>query len=403
MNKPTPPKNLRRGLMLAALLLAATALAYVAYRPGPLDVEVAPVRVGTFEQAIEEDGQLRLKNRFVMTAPTSAALLRPSLKVGDTVRAGDAVATLVPVAPPMIDARTRTVLQQRVGSANAARQAASAQVLKLQAALAQATLEAQRAEQLAQANFIASSARDQATLARQTAQESLNAARAEQSATDFALAEARAALSRSEPNAGSPAAGVWTLTSPVNGQVLKLHQDSATTVTSGQPLLDIGDTAELEAVIDVLSSEALQIRVGAAVHMSAGGSAKPLTGRVSRIEPAAFTKVSALGIEEQRVNVIVDLTASEAQRLGDGFRVDSRIVVLSQADALLVPTAALVRQGERWQVFVVQAGRARARPVQMQDRNTDVAWIKEGLRVGDTVVLYPGSMAEGQPVRQRKP
>ncbi|MDP1998831.1 MAG: HlyD family efflux transporter periplasmic adaptor subunit [Rhodoferax sp.] len=403
MNKQQPQKKWRRWLVGAALLVAASALAYVAYRPRPIDVEVATVRMDNFEQAIEEDGQLRLKNRYVIAAPTSAALLRPTLKVGDLVRAGDAVATLVPVAPQMIDARTRTVLQQRVGSADAARQAAAAQVLKLQAALAQATLEAQRAEQLAQANFIAPSARDQANLARQTAQEALNVARAEQSAADFALAEARAALSRSEPSAGTPAAGVWTLNSPVNGQVLKLHQDSATTVTGGQPLLDIGDTGALEAVIDVLSSEALQIRVGAAVQLSAGGSAKPLSGRVSRIEPAAFTKVSALGIEEQRVNVIVDLDAREAQRLGDGFRVDARILVFSQADALLVPTAALVRQGEQWRVFVVDSNRAAPRQVQWQERNTDVTWIKEGLKAGDTVVLYPGSMVEGQPVRQRKP
>lgn len=403
MNKQQPKKKWRRWLVGAALLVAASALAYVAYRPRPIDVEVATVRMGNFEQAIEEDGQLRLKNRYVIAAPTSAALLRPTLKVGDLVRAGDAVATLVPVAPQMIDARTRTVLQQRVGSADAARQAAAAQVLKLQAALAQATLEAQRAEQLAQANFIAPSAQDQANLARQTAQEALNVARAEQSAADFALAEARAALSRSEPSAGTPAAGVWTLNSPINGQVLKLHQDSATTVTGGQPLLDIGDTGALEAVIDVLSSEALQIRVGAAVQLSAGGSAKPLSGRVSRIEPAAFTKVSALGIEEQRVNVIVDLDAREAQRLGDGFRVDARILVFSQADALLVPTAALVRKGEQWRVFVVDSNRATPRQVQWQERNTDVTWIKEGLKAGDTVVLYPGSMVEGQPVRQRKP
>ncbi len=186
MNNKQAQKKWRRWLLGAALLMAAGALAYMAYRPRPLLVEVATVRLGTFEQAIEEDGQLRLANRYVITAPTSAALLRPTLKVGDPVRAGDEVARLVPVAPPMIDARTRTVLQQRVGSARAARQAASAQVLRLEAALAQATLEARRAEQLAQANFIAPSARDQAALARQGAQEALNAARAEQRAPSSA-------------------------------------------------------------------------------------------------------------------------------------------------------------------------------------------------------------------------
>ncbi len=186
--------------------------------------------------------------------------------------------------------------------------------------------------------------------------------------------------------------------------MLKLHQDSATPVTAGQPLLDIGDTGALEAVIDVLSGEALQIEVGAEAQLSLGGKSLPLTGPVSRIEPIAFTKVSALGIEEQRVKVIVALAPLEDQRLGDGFRVDARIVVFSQADALLVPTAALVRQGEQWQVFVLSGGRARAQAVQLQDRNTDVAWIKEGLSAGDTVLLYPGSMVtDGQAVRLRKP
>jgi HlyD family secretion protein len=406
MNEKTPWKKYQRWIGGALLLAAAGALVYAVYRPRALLVEVATVTTGSFEQAIEEDGRLRLKNRYLITAPTQAALLRPTLKVGDSVRAGDVVAILEPAAPQMIDARTRAVLQQRVGSAEAARRAAAAQVQRAQTALAQAALEAERAGRLAQDNFISASARDQAVLTRQAAQQALSAAQAEQGVADFALAEARAAMARAEPAAGGRPTGRWELKSPVDGQVLKLHQDSAVTVTAGQPLLDIGNTAAMEAVIDVLSGEARQIQPGAQVTLSPGSGAPALAGQVARIEPVAFTKLSALGIEEQRVNVIVrvDTAAPEAQRLGDGFRVDARITLFRQANALLVPTAALVRDGAQWRVFVVEAGRARARTVQLNDRNADVAWLKEGLREGEIVLLYPGTMiADGQAVRLRQP
>ena len=408
MNQPKSPwKTPRRWIVVGLALVAAAALVYAVYRPRPITVEVATVAVGRFEQVIEEDGQLRLKSRYVITAPTLAQLQRPTLKVGDAVRAGEVVARLAPAAPQMIDARTRSVLQQRVGSADAARRAAAAQVQRAQTALAQATLEAGRSERLAQQGFIAPSARDQADLARRSAQQALAAAQAEQGMADFALAEARAALAQAEPAAVERPAGLWELKSPVNGQVLKLHLDSAAPVTAGLPLLEIGDTAAMEAVIDVLSGEVRQVQPGAAVQLSAGSGAAPMSGTVSRIEPVAFTKVSALGIEEQRVNVVVELDTStasgpDAARLGDGFRVDARITVSSQADALLVPSAALVRDGEQWRVFVVVAGKARARAVQIHDRNADLAWVKDGLQAGETVLLYPGSsIADGQPVRMR--
>lgn len=400
MNEKTPVKKPRRWL-IGALVLAAAAGALVAiYRPRALPVEVATVRIGTFEQAIEEDGRLRVTTRYIVAAPTQAALLRPSLKVGDVVKAGDLLVTLEPAAPQMIDARTRSVLQQRVGSADAARRAAAAQVQRARTELARATLEAERASQLALDNFISAAARDQATLARQSTQQALTAAQAEQGVADHALAEARAALARAEPTAAGQASGRWDITSPVDGQVLKLYQDSAVTVTAGQPLLEIGNTAAMEAVIDVLSGEVARIRPGAPVQLSPGGGAPAMAGQVTRVEPVAFTKVSALGIEEQRVNVVVDLPPSSAAQLGDGYRVDARITVLSQPDALLVPTAALVRDGAQWRVLVVTDGHARARPVQLHDRNAEVAWLQDGLREGEQVVLYPGSLVtDGQAVR----
>jgi HlyD family secretion protein len=404
MNTKNKLPVLRRWAPWALAAVAVVALTFWAFQPRPLLVEVAPVTTGRFEQAIEEDGQLRLKHRYLISAPTQAELARPTLKVGDTVRAGDVVATLTPVAPQMIDARTRLVLQQRVGSADAVRRASGAQLQRLETALAQASLEAERAQKLARENFIAPSALDQAVLARRSAQQALDAGRAEVRAAEFALAEAQAALARSEPGSGQRVEGLWSLKSPVDGQVIKLHLDSAAPVTAGQHLLEIGDVAAVEAVIDVLSSEVQQITPGTPVSLTLTTGAAALPGHVVRIEPVAFTKVSALGIEEQRVNVIVDLdtTTAQAQRLGDGFRVDARITVSSQEGALLVPSAALVRDGTAWRVFVVDGKRAVARAVTLRERNADLAWVSDGVREGEQVLLYPGStITDGQAVKVR--
>lgn len=400
MNKSNNGAAKKRRWLIGGLAVAAlAAILWASYRPRPLDVETATVAEGRFEQVIEEDGQLRLQQRYLVTAPTAAQLQRPTLKVGDAVKAGDVVAVLTPNAPGMIDARTRSVLQQRVGSADAAVAAARANVQRAQAALAQATLEAERSAQLAKDNFIAPSARDQSRLAREAAAQALKAAQAEQAAAGHAASEARAALGRAEPSGA--AQGLWSLKSPVDGRVLKLHKDSSEPVQAGAPLLEIGDTGAMEAVIDVLSGDAPRLAVGAAVQLSTGRNQPPLAGTVARVDPVAFTKTSALGIEEQRVNVTVALKAppEELQKLGDGFRVDARITVSAQDSALLVPSAALVRHGEGWQVFVVEGGKARARTVTFSDRNADSAWVKDGLKAGETVILYPGSgMKDGQPV-----
>lgn len=403
-NKSINGVSQRRWLIGGLAVAALAAVLWAAYRPRPLVVETATVAEGRFEQVIEEDGRLRLQQRYTVTAPTAAQLQRPTLKVGDAVQAGDVVAVLAPSAPSMIDARTRGVLQERVGSADAALAAAVANVKRLQAALAQATLEAERADQLAKDNFIAPSARDQSRLAREAAQQALRAGQAQQAAADHALGEARAALQRAQPGSGAVAQGLWSLTSPVTGRVLKLHKESAEPVIAGQPLLEIGDTGALEAVVDVLSGDAPRIPPGAVVQLATGRAQPPLAGTVARIEPQAFTKVSALGIEEQRVNVVValDAKAEDLQRLGDGFRVDARITLSAQDGALLVPSAALVRQGDGWQVFVVEGGKARARTVTFKDRHADSAWVQDGLKSGEKVILYPGSaMVDGQPVRER--
>jgi len=422
MNDPLRPHSPKPGhrrlwLGLAALLVTATALLIWAFQPRPLTVDVATVATGRFEQTLMEDGQLRLVHRYVVSAPTQAELLRPTLRVGDEVRAGDTVARLLPAAPAMIDTRTRAVLEQRVGSAQAHHDAARARMAQLQTALSQAELDAQQAEQLGKDRFIAAAAQTQARLRAQGAQQALAAGQADLRSAEHSLAEARAALARAQPNtaARQPTAGLWALQSPIDGQVVKLHHSSATTVQAGQPLLEIGDTRALEAVVDVLSSDVQRIPLGAPVRLALGGDGPPLPGTVARIEPVSFTKVSALGIEEQRVNVVVQLApaptsdptspeaAAPAPRLGDGFRVEARITLLAQDQALLLPTGALVRSGDDWQVLRLVDGTARAQTVQVRARNAEQVWA-EGVAEGDTVILYPGGLIrDGQPVRARLP
>lgn len=418
MNSPTeastsPRLNVKPGgrwhpgrwlAWIAAGLLGLAAL-WWAFAPRPLAVEVAPVTQGPFEQSIEEDGQLRLKARYGIAAPMAGQLQRPILQVGDRVEKNQVLAWLAPMASPLIDPRNQSVLRQRVGRDEATQQAASARVAQLQSALEQARLQTQRNTQLAQQDFIAESALDQALNAERVAAQALEAGRAEWRAAQFSLAESQAALSQTSASAPTAAQGLVPIYSPISGQVVQLHITSAKPVTAGQALLDIGDVAALEAVIDVLSSDARHIATGAPVALSLDGRQAPLPARVRRIEPTAFTRVSALGIEEQRVNVLVDLlltTPGAMQGLGDGFRVDARIVLSRTEQALRVPSAALVRDGEDWRVWLMHQGRAQARKVMLKDRNADFGVIEPGpLQPGDPVVLYPAALTEGQRIQLR--
>lgn len=405
MNTTPASVFLKRWSPWGLAALGISALVFWALLPRPLEVEVGLVSTGRFEQAIDEDGQWRLKNRYTISAPVPAQLIRPTLKVGDSVHAGDVVASLTPMAPTLVDERNRLVLQQRVGRDEAARVAAAAQLQRLQTALTQTELEAQRAQKLADDRFIAPAARDQAVLAQRAAAQAVAAGQAQLRAAEFSLAESQAALSPSIPSIAPHRVTppVWALKSPVDGQVVKLHLTSAGPVAAGQSLLEIGDVRALEAVVDVLSSDARQMAPGAPVRLSPGVGAAPLAGRVTRIEPVAFTKVSALGIEEQRVNVVIDLDQPQDSTLGEGFRVDARITLYAHDNALLVPTAALLREGLHWQVLVYQNGHAHARRVTVQERNADMAWVKPdedaGVRSGDTVLLYPGTITDDQRVK----
>lgn len=403
MNGKQTRPSIGRRVGVAVAVLGVVALGGWVLQPRPLAVDVAVVREGRFEQTVEEDGRLRPVQRYTVASPVQGRLERPTLDVGAAVRAGDVLAVVHPLAPALIDARTRAVLQQRVGAGEAARAGAEAQWQRAQAALEQARSDLRRTRDLAQQRFVAPSVVEQAERAEREAAQALAAAAAERRRADFAAAEARAALA--QVDGGAEPDRPWPVRSPVTGRVLKRHADSAVPVGVGQPLFEIADLGRLEAVVDVLSADALRLTVGAPATLSPGPGLAPLAARVLRIDPSAFTKVSALGVEEQRVPVVLALDdPATGQALGDGFRVEARIVVAAHERALLVPGGALVRDGDGWRVLLVQGGRAVARRVAVRERNADAAWVTDGVQPGDTVVLYPGQLVQdGQRVRPRTP
>lgn len=397
----------RQWLYLVAGAVLIMVLFVWAFMPSPMPVEVAYVSEGYFEQTIDEDGKTQVRNRYVISAPLSGRLTRISLRAGDGVQAGQPVAHIAPTQPALLDARTVRELQERLGAAQAAYAQAQAEQARVQAALAQAQADLNRQKKLEADGFVSIAMIDQAQLAVRTHTQALKAAQSARDVAGHNVAQARAALARVQANGGGNTAGdegALPVIAPITGQVLRVVQQSEAVVPIGAPLLEVGQTDDLEVVVDVLSTDALRIQSGMHVHVYAG-SALHYEGTVRRVEPGAFTKVSALGVEEQRVNVVIDLPADASQQpvLGDGFRVDAEIVVLAKPQVVRVPVAALFRQGGQagsWAVFVVRDGRAHQQVVRIGARSLDLAWVEEGLAVGDAVIVYPAdTLADGARVR----
>lgn len=386
-------------------VLASAALLAWAFAPRPLAVEVARVDRGPFETTVDEDGRTRLRDRYVVAAPLAGRLGRITLRAGDPVEAGAVLATLAAPPSPMRDARTVAELSARVHAAEAQLRRAGAGVEGAEVALARARQEATRFETLARQGFVAPMRAETDQLAVLAARKSLEAAVQGREIAVHDLAQGRAALASTQAGAG---AAPFEVRAPIAGRVLRVLQASETAVAIGTPLLELGDTAQLEIVAELLTSDALQLRPGALVRIERWGGPQELAGRVRSVEPAAFTKVSALGVEEQRVNVLIDLTsAREAwMALGDGYRVGVRIVTQQVDDALRVPVSAVFPRpdGTGSAVFVIDGELARLTPVTLGARNGRHAWVREGLSVDQTVIVYPPSaLGDGVRVVSRQP
>jgi HlyD family secretion protein len=389
----------RKGLRATWWTLAGVGAALLlvwAFWPVPVEVDVAEVQRGPMQVTVDQEGRTRVRQRYVVSAPVPGQLQRIRLKEGDEVVAGQTLlATIQPSYPSPLDVRTREEAEARVRAAEAAVQQAAAGISRAEAELDFARLEhervaglhARRAASDHELNVamtrvaVTEAELRMMTHAHESAQHQLQQAKAMLLQWDAALADGGDGMER-------PAVAVR---SPADGRVLRIVQESEAAVQAGQSLVEIGNPHDLEVVIDVLSRDAVQVQPGAAVTMVRWGGAMPLPGRVRRVEPSGFTKISALGVEEQRVNVIVDLEPEtvEAAGLADGYRVDARIVVWEQPDAVKVPTGALLRHQTHWAVFTMTEGRAVLRTVELGRMNHEEAEVLDGLSPGERVILHP--------------
>jgi HlyD family secretion protein len=377
---------------IAGFLAALLAIAGVVWSllPRPVPVELAVVAKGRFVATVDEDGKTRVRERYVVAAPLTGRLSRVQLKVGDRVKEGDVVATIAPSPAPLLDPRSRREAQERLGAAEAALERAKALVERAKAQTLQADQEYARTRTLVERGASTAQALERAELAKRVADRDLRAAEFQLHAAEHELDQARALLALySDGEKEVPE--IWNVTAPVAGVVLKVTQESETVVQPGSSILEIGDARDLEVVVDVLSTDAVEIRPGAQVTIEHWGGPGVLAGRVRRVEPAAFTKISTLGVEEQRVNILIDIVSQPDQwsGLGDAYQVDAKIVVFTQDDTTIIPAGALFRRGDSWNVFVVEDGRAQVRGVTLVRRSGRIAAISEGLVVGDRVIVYP--------------
>jgi HlyD family secretion protein len=390
--------RVRRWIGWAVGLGAFAVIAWFAVAPEPLEVEVAEAVRGPMEVTVDQEAEVRVHDRYVIAAPVAGKLVRVNLRSGDAVAPGQVVAVLEPLP---LDARARQEALGRLDAARAHVREASFQVARAVATLAQQTRERERMEKLRDERFVSAEAVDKARTAEATARAELEAARARETAARQEERVAEAAL-LAMPATDGRRVRLVELASPVAGRVLRVLEESERTLAAGTAVMVIGDPARFEIVADVLSTDAVKIKTGTPARLEEWGGAEKLRARVRVVEPYAFTKISVLGIEEKRVNVVMD-PIDPLGPLGDGYRVEARIVVWSAEDVLKVPASALFRRGDGWAVFVVEDGRARVRPVEVGQRNPFEAEVPKGLAAGARVVMYPSNEVEnGRRVRAVK-
>lgn len=393
--------RLLRNVRLWIAVLVVAGLVAVAVWPKTVPVETAAASRGPLMVTVDEEGRTRVRDRFVVAAPVAGRVLRIELEPGDAVHAGDVVAQIRPEAPTLLDARSRAEAEAALASAQATAGRTRAEEQRARAALAQAERELTRVRNLVAESLATAQQLDAREADAKTAQEQVNAATFAARAAEAEVVRARARLSPAPPDRSGR---IVPVTAPVDGVVLKRLRESETVVPAGDPLLEIGNPRQLEIVVDLLSLDAVRVKPGDRALVDQWGGDRTLDARVLRVEPSGFTKISALGVEEQRVNVILEFTdASEAWKaLGDGYRVEPRIVIWESQDVLKVPTGALVRAGEQWAVYVVTNGRARRVPVTVGHQNGQEAEVTSGIDAGTVVILHPGDMiADDVRVEQR--
>lgn len=381
----------RSRVVIVAVGAVVIVLVIWAFLPEPIKVERGRVQHGSLRVTVDEEAETRVHDRFEIATPVTGRLRRIQLHAADPVEIGQ---TLAQIEPIPLDPRERAELLARVESAQASQHEAEALVELTRVEHEQAKRNRQRASKLAASGVISHADLELAETAEANSEKAVKAANFKARAADYQVQVATAGLVALAAERGDRPRLV-SLLSPITGQVLRLLQQSERVVTAGTPILQVGHASELEIVSDVLSTQAVKVKPGDPVMVENWGGDGTLRARVRTVESSGFTKISALGVEEQRVNIVMDFTDSPG-RLGDGYRVDIRIVVWQGNGVLIVPASALFRRGEGWSVFAIEKGRAHTRDVAVGHRNALQAEVIEGLADGAEVILHPGNqVSEG--------
>jgi HlyD family secretion protein len=381
-----PPK--KKLLTVAAVLILVALVAWI-WWPKPVPVDLVQVQKGVLTVTVDEQGKTRARDRYVVASPVTGRLTRLEWREGDRLRQGQVVAWL---HPSPLDPRELAEVQARVQMTRALQRAAEEKVKEAQAVHEQAKRERDRYERLFKTGGISRQAYEQSEKAEITSARDQEAARSRAKAAAYEVELSRARLLTAERIQGKTE-GLITVSSPVSGRVLKIQEKSERVVSAGTPLLVLGDPTRLEVVVDLLSSEAVKVQPGMPVILENWGGEQSLRARVRLIEDQGFTKVSALGIEEQRVNVVADLLEKPGP-LGDDYRVEARIVIWEGQNILKVPSGALFRSGKDWAVFAARNGRAKKQIVEVGHRTSREAEILKGLQEGDWVISHPSNQIE---------
>lgn len=389
-------KNWRTRIAYLGIALLVLALLVYGFRPQPVAVDTARAERGTLRVTVEEEGRTRVIDRFTISAPVAAYARRVGLKVGDEVKLGMPLLVLEPLPSDVLDPRSRAAAEARVAAAGAAHLAAKENAAAVASSAQLARVDHERVLELRRSNLASAEQEDRTRTEAERTQAALRAAQLQVEVARHDLDAARTALAYSAAQERGETPERITLRSPVDGRVLTVHRESEGVVANGEALIDVGDAHALEVEVDVLSDDAVRIRPGMQVEFERWGGDEPLTGVVRVVEPAGFTKISALGVEEQRVLVIADITSPSEQwaRLGDGYRVEAVFILWEEPDVLQIPSSALFRAGGDWYAFVFEDGRARRHKLEIGHRNGLQAQVLGGLKGGETVIVHPDDTLE---------
>jgi HlyD family secretion protein len=396
--------QIRRRILVITVIAAIVLAVVYGFMPKPVPVDAVPVKKGPLRVTVDEEGKTRVRDRFVISAPVAGYLRRVELNVGDSVARGQVVAELEPLRSTVLDPRSRAEALAALAAAQAALNAANENARSADAAADYAQKNRERQKALHSSGYVAKDTLDQADADAKRTEANRLAAHAAVLAARADVERAQSTLGHSAAEGAADRSRVVAVRAPVDGSILRVHHESEGVVNAGEPLIDIGDPRKLEIKVEVLSADAVNIRTGSTVFFERWGGDFPLTGTVRIVEPEAFTKVSSLGVEEQRVLVIADITSlpDEWKLLGDGYRVEASFVIWEGKDVLQVPASALFRKGEGWVVFVIERSRARIRSVKVGHRNGLIAEIMEGLSEQDRVISHPDDrIRDGVRVRVR--